>query len=165
MGVTHQDLYPAAHHIISNASCTTNCLEPRKPHNPRCNRSRTGPDDDGARLHRRPEPAGWPTQRLTACTGSRGQRRFDIHRGRQSDLSGAARTTSLLHDINDPSRVVLQVPAHHSSTSSSRASRAVTADELKGVHTHTQSAPHTTRSIWCVSCFVLLIVVRMRNKS
>ncbi len=28
MGVNHQDYHPAKHHVISNASCTTNCLAP-----------------------------------------------------------------------------------------------------------------------------------------
>ena len=28
MGVNHENLTPAKHHIISNASCTTNCLAP-----------------------------------------------------------------------------------------------------------------------------------------
>jgi len=28
MGVNHQDYDPAAHHVVSNASCTTNCLAP-----------------------------------------------------------------------------------------------------------------------------------------
>ena len=43
---------PATHHVISNASCTTNCLAPDGQGAPRRVRHRQGPDDHDPRLHR-----------------------------------------------------------------------------------------------------------------
>ena len=83
LGVNFHEVYdPAVHHIITNASCTTNCLAPVAKvlhevvgHPPR-------PDDDRARLHRGPEPARRPAQGPAArpCRGH--QPRAHEHRRR-----------------------------------------------------------------------------------
>ena len=54
MGVNNEKYNPDSHHIISNASCTTNCLAPAAKGCKRHGRHRAGPDDHRALLHDRP---------------------------------------------------------------------------------------------------------------
>ena len=63
LGVNFDEVYdPENHHVISNASCTTNCLAPvaKVLHDTR--RHREGPDDDDPRLHGGSAPAGRAAQ-------------------------------------------------------------------------------------------------------
>ena len=57
LGVNDGDYDTAKHHIISNASCTTNCLAPLAKVLHESFGIRKGVDDHGARLHQRSEPA------------------------------------------------------------------------------------------------------------
>ena len=52
-GVNHQSL-ASSHTVISNASCTTNCLAPLAKAIHDRDRHRAGPDDDHPCLHQRP---------------------------------------------------------------------------------------------------------------
>ena len=67
LGVNFDDYDKDAHHIISNASCTTNCLAPFAKVAQRHGRHQARPDDDDPRLHRRPEPAGRARTRTCAA--------------------------------------------------------------------------------------------------
>ncbi len=74
MGVNDGDYDPEKHHVISNASCTTNCLAPMAKALHDEFRHRQGPDDDDPRLHGRPEPAGQHPQGPAPCPRRRAQR-------------------------------------------------------------------------------------------
>ena len=60
MGVNHETHDPANHHIISNASCTTNCLAPLVYVLLKEGLASMKVDDHSACLHRHSENGGWP---------------------------------------------------------------------------------------------------------
>ena len=63
LGVNFDEAYDReAHQVISNASCTTNCLAPMAKVLQRHGRHPPRPDDHDPRLHRRPAPAGHAPQ-------------------------------------------------------------------------------------------------------
>ena len=57
MGVNDDKYDPATHNVISNASCTTNCVVPMAKVLDDSFGIERGPHDHGPRVHERPEPA------------------------------------------------------------------------------------------------------------
>ena len=90
MGVNDGDYDPARHNIISNASCTTNCLAPMAKALDDGLGIVTGPDDHHPRVHGGSEPAGWAAQGPAACSCRRVQYRADLDGCREGDWTGAA---------------------------------------------------------------------------
>ena len=92
LGVNFDEVYdPEAHRIISNASCTTNCLAPVAKVLHEGLRHPARPDDDRACLHRRPAAPRRAAQGLPA--GPRGgvQPRTDDDRSREGARAGRSR--------------------------------------------------------------------------
>ena len=92
LGVNFDSDYdPESHHIISNASCTTNCLAPVAKVLQRHGRHRARPDDDDPCVHGRPAPPGHAAQGPAPRARGGAQPDPDVDRGREGDRAGAAR--------------------------------------------------------------------------
>ena len=84
LGVNFDDAYdPARHHVITNASCTTNCLAPVAKVLHETVGIRHGADDDDPRLHGRPEPARRAAQGPPARARGGAEPRPDVDRARR----------------------------------------------------------------------------------
>ena len=91
LGVNFDEAYdPEQHHIISNASCTTNCLAPVAKVLHDSGRDRARADDHDPRLHRRPAPPGHAAQGPAPGAGGGAQPDPDDDRRREGGRPGAA---------------------------------------------------------------------------
>ena len=122
LGVNFDDVYdPDNHHVISNASCTTNCLAPVGQGAARDRRHRARPDDDDPRLHGRPAPAGraaqGPAPRPRGGDQPRARPR-PARRRRSASSSPSSRASCTASRCAPPSR-----PARSSTSPSGRRAR------------------------------------------
>ena len=91
LGVNDDAYDPRAPHVISNASCTTNCLAPvaKVLHDAFGIEQR--PDDHDPRVHRRPAPAGHAAQGPAPRSRRRDQPGADLDRRGEGDRPGDPR--------------------------------------------------------------------------
>ena len=90
LGVNEGMYDPAKHVIISNASCTTNCLAPVAKVLNDTLRDREGRDDHGPQLHRRPEDPGRCPQGSAPRPLGRPEHDPDDDRRRQGALASSS---------------------------------------------------------------------------
>ena len=91
MGVNDDKYDPAEHHVVSNASCTTNCLAPAAKVVNDNYRHRARPDDHDPRVHQRPEDPGPAPQRPAPGARRCHEHHPDDHRRGQGHLAGHPR--------------------------------------------------------------------------
>ena len=90
LGVNFDAYDKDSHEVISNASCTTNCLAPVAKVLHDVDRHRERDHDHDPRLHGRPAPPGHAAQGPAPRPRRRGQPRADLDRRRQGRRPGAA---------------------------------------------------------------------------
>ena len=88
VGVNDGDFDPDIHVVVSNASCTTNCFVPMVKVIDDAFGIVSGPDDDGPRLHQRPEPPRPAPPGPAAGPGRGHQHRAGIDRRGPGDEPG-----------------------------------------------------------------------------
>ena len=109
MGVNHDKYDAEKHHIISNASCTTNCLAPMAKVINDAFGIETRSHDHDPRLHPGPEPPGRPAQRPPSRPRRRPEHGPDLDgrgQGRQPGPAGAQGQARRLRDARPDRRPV-----------------------------------------------------------